>query len=114
MLFVPVDQTLWHEAVRAAAEGWDCMMRLVGQIHCVAERALGQKTSSSNKTVIAEHYSAGSAANLFDVCVCMCVRALASFWGETTMFNLDISTTLAGVKPSCVCFVVVNQPKKRS
>jgi len=43
------------------------------------------------------------------VCVCVsvfdCVRAVASFFlsvGGTTMFNLDISTSLVGVNKQCM------------
>ncbi len=113
-----VDQTLWHGAGRAAAEGWHCMMRLVGQIHHVAERASGQERSSNKtQTNCRVLYCRFSSWSVWCLCVCVCVCECVlwpHFGGETTMFNPDISTSLAGMRPSCVCLVVVNQPKKRS
>lgn len=82
------------------------MRRLVGQIHHVAGGASGQRRSSSNKTQT--NCRALVQVQLSDVCV----RVLASFFGETTMFNLDISTFEVGVKPGCVFLVVVSQPEK--
>lgn len=67
-LFFLLCQTLWHKVVRAAAAGGDCMMRLVGQIHRVAEGPWGRRDHNQTKhKLIAEHYGAGSAAEMFDV-----------------------------------------------